>query len=484
MGRDVRIFRGIPYAAPPVGDLRWRPPAPPAAWKGLRDATRFGPVCPQLPRTGLYRAASGPQSEDCLTLNVWAPAASPRQPLPVLFWIHGGGHVMGAGSMPHYDGRVLAGHGAIVVTINYRLGPFGFLVHPLLAAEAKKERGRAVSGNLGLLDTIAALRWVKQNVASFGGDPARVTIFGESAGAASVGCLMVSPLTEGLFQRAIAESGGVGGIAGRDALAQGRRLVEALGVSQAKDPLAALRAVPAEKILAAAHPVAAAIQRKDRWGPVVDGWVLPDDPAKLWAAGRQHDVPFLVGTTADDGGIFADQVPVKRPLGYRLLVKKIYGADADAVLALFPPARGAKLKQTMRDLLTASVFESAARAMARAMEKVPSKAWRYRFSRVSPVAASLGVGAAHGFEIPYVFGTGTPVFLAREEDRHVADAMQRMWVHFAATGDPNVEGLPAWPAYESRTDPLLDFGTTIEVRRGLHREALDLFDRIRAGRAR
>jgi para-nitrobenzyl esterase len=477
----LRVYRGIPYAAPPVGDLRWRPPAPVKPWPGTRICTEFGAVCPQPNQAGASRVRQR-MDESCLFLNVWT-AAGPDGKRPVMVWIHGGGHVLGAGSMSVYDGAALARAGVVLITINYRLGPFGWLGHPGLSAETE----RGVSGNYGMLDQIAALRWVKRNVAAFGGDPGCVTIFGESAGAVSVSCLMVCPEAKGLFHRAIAQSGGPTGIVQRlredrgkvrSLESRGIRIAQALGVAGAADPAAALRGVSAERLLEAARPEAATFDRERKYGPVVDGWLLPDEPMRLWKAGKQHDVPFLVGSNADDGGVFSRNVRARTAGAYRFLVRLAYGTHAEEVLARFPVADGDDPALVARRLLTVASFVRPARAMARAMEAVESPAWLYHFTRVPPLARRFGVGAAHGLEIPYVFGTFEPRMGMEEVDDRLAGAMRGAWVRFAATGDPNGEGLPRWPAHTAESDAHMEFGDEVRPGKDLHREACDLFDRL------
>ncbi len=480
----VRAYQGVPYAAPPVGRLRWRPPQAPAAWDGVRPCTAFGPACPQPAGFGEHQTGLPPQSEDCLTLNVWTAAAGPSEARPVLVWIHGGGFTIGASSLPYYDGASLARRGAVVVTINYRLGVFGFYAHPLLSAES----GEKVSGNYGLLDQIAALRWVRRNIASFGGDPGRVTVFGESAGSVSVCALMVCPLARGLFHRAIAQSGGVTGIdrrlreewKGRASLEQrGLAVAAQLGASRAEDPLAALRAVPAGRLLQAAPAEPASFDPERRYGPVVDGYVLPDDPVRLWNEGRQHAVPFVAGSNADDGSVFARPGLVRGEFMYRVLVQRLYGEDAGEVLSLFPPDREGDPPLTLRRLVTIASFVAPARAMVRDMARAPAPAFLYHFTRVNPLAGRLGLGAPHGIEIPYVFGNPPRAIAPEEADLALSDAMQRYWIAFAATGAPRVEGLPEWPLYEAATDRHLEFGTRIAAGSGLYARECDLLTSLR-----
>lgn len=478
---DVRVYKGIPFAAPPVGELRWRPPQPPKPWEAVRACSEFGPWCPQ-PKPLMGREL-GPLSEDCLYLNVWTPARKPDDKLPVMVWIHGGGHTTGSGASAYYDGERLAREGAVVVTINYRLGPFGYLAHPLLS----KESERGVSGNYGLLDQIAALTWVKRNIAAFGGNPECVTIFGESAGAVSVCRLMVSPLAKGLFHRAIAESGGAHGHnrhlrelrEGMEPMERvGEQIAEALGCHKEKDPLAALRARSYQELLDASNPNQGLFGKGTKFGPVVDGWALPDDPVVLFDAGKQHDVPFMVGSNADEGSVFMQQLPVRRPAGYRWLVRRRFGDHADAVEKLFPVGGGQDAQAAFTRMVGVYGFVAPARFLARSMERVQSKAYLYHFTRVPPNERAKRLGAFHALEIAYVFGTleGKPGF--DEKDLALSKTMRKCWARFAATGDPNADGLPQWPAYRKDTDQYLEFGDEVKPKAGLYKEACDLFDRI------
>src|SRR5215510_7291041 len=328
---EVRIYRDIPYAAPPVGDLRWKAPQPPAHWQGVRQAAESSHACLQVPypaAAALYQAKLPPLSEDCLYLNIWTAAKSANDRLPVMFWIHGGGFTRGSGTGIAYDGEILARKGAVVVTINYRLGVFGFFAHPGLTAESEHH----ASGNYGLLDQIAALQWVKKNIAAFGGDPGRVTIFGESAGSWAVNALMASPLARGLFHRAIGESGGL--FSPMEVLADAEKTGEKLAISlkanqgTPKDVVKALRAIPAEDVLKATdHDIARAI---------VDGFVLPQRVSEIFAQGRQNDVPLLVGNNADEGITLVPQAANMKATSYTAGAQMRYGALASEFLKLYP----------------------------------------------------------------------------------------------------------------------------------------------------
>lgn len=482
----VRVYKGIPFASPPVGALRWKPPRPVKPWPGVRACTEFGPWCPQPePMLG---GELGRMSEDCLFLNLWTPARSPADRLAVMVWIHGGGCTTGSGAMSYYNGEALARRGVVVVTVNYRLGPFGFLAHPLLAQESPHH----VSGNYGLLDQIAALKWVRRNIAAFGGDPNRVTIFGESAGALCVCRLLVSPLARGLFHRAIAESGGVHGRNRHlrkkrhglePAEKVGERIMAALGCTGANDPVAALRAESVAEIMKAANPAQGLFGRGNQFGPVIDGWVLPQDPGEAFAAGRQSRVPFMVGSNADEGTVFLSQLPMKRPLGYRWFVRRLAGARAPGVLGLFP-VEDANVQQALNKLITVAFFVTEARFVARTMTAAGSPTYLYHFTRIPEVGRDRSRGAFHGLEVLYVFGTfsrvlGFPV----PTEQPLCDIMGAYWTQFAKTGNPNKPGLTPWPRYDIRTGPCLELGDGVRVRAELYREACDLFDEIRAARA-
>jgi para-nitrobenzyl esterase len=463
---DVCVYKGIPFAAPPVGDLRWRPPQAVKPWDGVRACTEFGAACPQ-PKVMILSAEITKTDEDCLNLNIWAPADAVGKRLPVMVWIHGGAFTLGANSQGWYNGENLARQGVVVVTVNYRLGPLGFLAHPLLSRESEK----GVSGNYGLLDQIFALEWVNRNIAAFGGDADCVTLFGESAGAASVCQLLVSPLSRGLFHRAIAQSGGARStIRHLREKCYDKEPMEAVGTyiekflkcDQAASPLLALRAASTGDILKAADSA------KRHFGgetsaPIVDGWVLPDDPAQLFDTGQAHDVPFITGSNADEvGSLLSDYA-----------VRKDYGPYADSIFTLFP---GAARKRAA----TVAIFTSVARADARAMSRGHSKAYLYQFSRVPPPWRLLG--AFHSSEIPYVFGNLDPKLKFEQKDRDLSAAMMTYWVQFAKTGNPNRPALPTWPAYEAHSDLHLEFGDSAQTGKGLEKSACDGIDRLREQR--
>ena len=481
---DTRVFRGLPFAAPPVGDLRWRPPQPVTPWEGVRAAQEFGPMCPQ-PNAGRM-SADAKADEDCLYLNVYAPLeTSPTETgWPVLVWLHGGAFAVGTASSETYNGSALARQGAVVVTVNYRLGIFGFLAHPALSAE-----GGGTSGNYGLLDQVAALEWVRANAAAFGGDPGNVTIFGESAGAASVNNLMVMQAAKGLFQRAILESGHAMSahrhlkkdkqlISGE---AQGLLLTKALGLDQAEDPLAALRAVSAQALLKETGLIVGGTPSPEtdakKFWPLVDGFHIPDEPMALIAAGRVHPVDVLLGTNANEGSVLMRSVPLMTKALYRQMLEAAFGKGADQVEAMFPVQGFGQAKDVAEHVAGLVGFVAPARRLARQLSEQGQSVYLYHFTRVPKALERLGKQADHGAEIPYVFGGLDRIFQGRlyqARDHELSAEIMSMWVRFARQGEPS----ETWPAYTADGDAYLEFGDTTRASTGLYRAACDLFDSL------
>jgi para-nitrobenzyl esterase len=447
----IRVFKGIPFAAPPVGALRWRPPRPMPKWSGVRSASKFGAVCIQPPGQGRLNIAltegSPPASEDCLYLNVWTGAAAASEKRPVMVWFFGGAFTEGAGSAPLYDGDALARKGVVVVTMNYRLGPYGFFAHPALTAESAHE----ASGNYGLMDMLASLRWVQNNIAAFGGDPRNVTVFGQSAGAMAIASLVASPESKGLFGRAISQSGawmGFGPVAGMRTRGQ----AEEAGLKEANDAgvstVSQLRAMSTADVTAKFRGA----------GMIVDGWVIPEDPSTTFAAGRQNAVEVLVGSNKDDLSFF----PVKStPQQFEEQGRARWGALADEYLKLYPHATDAEASKSAADSSNDGAFWHM-RMYADYQLKRGKKAWLYYFAQNPPAPAGRPpLPAAHASEVPYVFNNlgQTPLFpdssvpalsAASAPDRKLADQMSSYWVNFARTGDPNGPGyMPKWQQHQS-----------------------------------
>lgn len=439
---EVRVFKGIPFAAPPVGDLRWREPKPAAGWDGVRKADEFSPVCIQ--DTG--SRDSQKMSEDCLYLNVWTGAQSARDKRPVMVWIYGGGYYRGSGSLPMYDGEALARKGAVVVTFNYRLGPLGFFSYP----ELTKESDRRGAANFGVMDALAALRWVQKNIAAFGGDSKRVTIFGESAGSGMVANLMTVPQAKGLFQRAIGESSAwaTTRVARLSTLAEAEQAGTKFAASLGAHSLADLRAQPAEAL------------RTDGRGsaPVVDGWLIPEDPGKIFAEGKQIPVPVLVGSNRDES--FGGNTRGAESFTER--ARNRFGDLADAFLQLYPASSDDAAFAAGRDEM-AFVMRNWAR-LASASGK--AKSFVYYFTQQpppapnarGPLAATFHGTAIHTAEILYVFNHLDDRRAWTDADRQVADAVSSYWVNFAARGDPNGKGLAKWTAYDGKTATVKVFG--------------------------
>jgi len=447
----IRSFKGIPFAAPPVGALRWREPQPVAKWDGIRDASKFGNVCIQPDGAGrgpkglniAVAPGSPPQSEDCLYLNVWTGARAATERRPVMVYFFGGAFTEGAGSIPLYDGDALAKKGAVVVTMNYRLGPFGFFVHPALTADSPHK----ASGNYGLADMVAALKWVQSNIGAFGGDPSNVTVFGQSAGAMAIGSLVSSPETKGLFQRAIGQSGSWMGLGPSPAMntraraeEAGKGLADAAGVTTA----AQLRAMPAADVTA---------KLRSGSGMIVDGWIIPQDPSDVFAAGKQNPVDVLVGSNRDDLSFGPPRTT--SPAQFEQGAASRWGALADQYLKLYPHATDAEATKSQADSSNDGAFWHM-RLFADEQKKLGRQAWLFFFAQNPPAPSGQPpFPAAHASELPYVFNNlGKPPLFpdpsdpalaaASAPDRKVADQMSSYWVNFARSGNPNGSGLPMW----------------------------------------
>ncbi len=490
----IVAFEGIPYAAPPVGDLRWRPTEPVAGWEGVRDASESGAICIQNGGRNVT------QDEDCLFLNVWAPRET-SEPRPVLFWIHGGGYTGGSGSTAIYDGAPLAADGAVVVTINYRLNVFGFLAHPALSAESP----HGASGNYGLLDMVAALEWVRDNIATFGGDPGRVTIFGESAGGGAVMSVMLMPQAEGLFHGAIAQSNWINGwdrplanaARGWEAAeTQGLRVAAALGIAGNTDEaLAAMRAASAADVLAASNADAGSpfLRNGNVWAPNVDGWVVPDDPLAMYRAGRQHQVPLITGLNGNEGSLMTRNMDVPDAAAFEEHVRSVYPELADEMLAHYdassPDAARAAIDKVIHDLY----FAGPVRAHAEAQAAAGAPTWLYHFTHVPPTPWGADLGSHHAAELVYVFGTLTrreeggerplgltPVGDYTDTDTDLSATMRGYWVQFAATGNPNRGGLPPWPVFDAETDRHLELSSAIRPGTAVDTEGAALWEVLEA----
>lgn len=455
--QGVLAFKGIPYAAPPVGALRWAPPQPVKPWKGVRPALHFGPDCAQLPTPGDAAPLRTEPKENCLYINVWRPRAAFTHRLPVMIWIYGGGFVNGGTSPAVYDGTEFARDGVLLVSFNYRLGNFGFFAFPALSRQA----AGGLRGNYTFMDQIAALQWVRRNVASFGGDPHNVTVFGESAGGMSVNALLMTPLARGLFEKAIIESGG-----GRDnifrplplsgsadsAEAAGVRLARHLGIGgEGSEALAELRALPAAKLVDGLNMATLESDHTYVGGPILDGRLYLGAPTTVYAAGGGARVPVMIGAnTAEIGQLTASSLQA---------LWRSFGPDSTAARRLYDPDGRRTLEEVAAAAGSDQWMVEPARAIARLLAARGQRVYEYRFGYVASSLRKTLAGAPHASEIPFVFDTVAAHYgqQTSRADEAMARALHSYWIAFARTGRPDPRGEPAWPRYDERTDRLMSF---------------------------
>jgi para-nitrobenzyl esterase len=464
---SIQAFKGIPYAAPPVGDLRWQPPQAPANWEGVYSATDFGSTCMQTPppKDSFYQLEFYQEqevmSEDCLYLNVWTGADATEERRPVMIWIHGGAFSQGSGSMPTFNGEGFAKKGVVLVTINYRLGIFGLLAHPELTNESEHNS----SGNYGLLDQVAALKWIQKNIAAFGGNPNNVTVFGQSSGAGNINKLMASPLTEALFHRAILQSGSAYTFGKTQSLQQAEKNGKEV-TNQFKISVDELRSWPASKLL----------QETDQFSfsPNTDGWFLPDEVYTIFEKRRQHNIPILAGSNADEGNaLFGPRLDAEI---FKNIIQQSYGEDAEHFLRLYPHQTDEQARNSFnkgwRDEMAWG-----AHTLAKVHTKSSgAKSWLYYFSKVPPGRNSQRYGAFHSAEIAYAFNTLDAVDRPwTEQDRELADRIISYWVNFASRGNPNGKQLPKWPNYDPKARRVLELGNDIKPQVILEEDILEFY---------
>ena len=452
-------FLGVPYAAPPLGDLRWEPPQPPGKWSGVRKATDFAPACPQLPAGWLPYPV---WSEDCLYLNIWTPKLSPEARLPVIVYFHGGSNRSGYSQLTPI-GPALSPLGVVVVTANYRLGPFGFFAHPALTRASPHH----ASGNYGLLDQIQALHWVKENIAHFGGDPDRVTVMGQSSGAFDICLMMASPLALGLFHQAIMESGDCESALIEDIRApihfngirgtgegNGEALAADLGVANRSDTIRKLRSISPEAILNAwrLHP-------QLTFDAIVDGWVIPEQPVRIFTDGRQARIPVLVGSNADEATVFAPGPTTV--LAYRQYLRADSGPWAEREFRLWPASSDAEVPRQYLKLQNAT-FAFGAWSMARAMSRIGEPAYLYLFTWAD-AGERARLGACHGEELYFLSDSFPRDWVFVDGQERFGETLRRYWTNFAKSGKPDGTGLPAWPPFDATSNRVLELGRTIQL---------------------
>lgn len=453
MADGVVSFKGVPFAASTGGENRWRPPRPATAWDGVRAADTYASFCPQFDSETLWFELTD-MSEDCLALNVWTPNLEPGAGLPVMVWIHGGGYVNGSGNVPRLNSPALARDGVVLVTLNYRLTLFGFFAHPTMSAQQADEP----LANYGLMDIVAALEWVQRNIDKFGGDPGNVTIFGESAGGALINYLMVMPPATGLFHRAISQSASVGlapdaKIRDRSGFQVpgeklGKNFVKRAGFKDSEDPIADLRALSMDELLALLTP-------RDRFTPVIDGDWIPDHVGIRFAEGKQHDVPYMTGGVSWEASLGRQ---IGGPFSPKFMAKLV---PDDAKARLYPDLQGEAMEDAVFGDL---IIHAQARYLGDMMATVASPAYEYYFSYVAAERRDTQPGVAHADEIAFVMQTlDADLEGPSDRDREISELASAYWVQFAKTGDPNRDGLPKWPAYAEASPSVLEIGDEVSL---------------------
>ena len=488
----VRVFKGIPYAEPPTGDNRWRAPSPVKPWVGVRDASRYSADCFQTNSVQGWSGLGRTQAEDCLYLNVWAPVDAAAEKKPVMVWIHGGGFIIGSGSEPRTDGASLASNGVVLVTINYRLGPFGFLAHPALS----KESPQGVSGNYGILDQIEALRWVKENIEAFGGDPSNITIFGESAGAMSVCYLSATPLAKGLFDKVIAQSGGC--LAPHPTLTEashvlsydapivnqvrgsgyeiGLQIAARLGVEgEGDNVLPALRSIEAEALIQKLADEKATIY----WRSVfVDGYVFPDQMYRLYGTSEVSNPDVLIGFNSEEGAnLWSTQVELA-PDAWRQYVAEKRPGYTQQFISAYEQDAARSTRFAIQNMHADYMFGWDTRTWARKAVEQGNDAFVYVFQHPAPLPKiGRSMGSPHGSDVEYVFGSSVSG-LWEEVDYKVSKTLQSYWVNFAKTGNPNGPGLADWPAYNREDEAFLEINATPKALHHYQKQKFDVYDKL------
>jgi para-nitrobenzyl esterase len=461
---NLRVYHGIPFAAPPTGDLRWRPPAAVQPWTGVRDATKYSPACPQ-PITPDPKTGEPLMSEDCLYLDVWTPAKSADEKLPVMIFFYGGAFakIAPSGTMAAYNATTLAERGVVVVTPNYRLGALGFLAHPQLDAESSHNS----SGNYGIMDQVAAMQWVQNNIGAFGGDPSRVTIFGQSAGGESVLIHLVSPESRGLYQQALVESGPfwangptIDNVHSKaDAEQFGQEYAASLGYS-GPDAILKMRSLSVAALINATPWPASSWQNTHtlKFEPTVDGWVLPDTVNNLFRLHKVNPVPFVIGTNADDGKTLSANANMS-VAEYQSLIRNYFREDAGSVLAQYPADSTEEVQIRLGQIMTRYDFVDSAKFAAGSMADLNKNTYLYRYSYLLPGPIGQENGVFHGSETFLLFGSGPSL----NADPFVTDTLVGSWTRFAKTGNPNGGSVITWPQYNSQTGQYLDINSTLSV---------------------